>query len=81
VTDKVERGWEQQNNQYIETDAKHYKNAKVLDWYYFGTHIDQKTNFACEFGCSLRLHLTKAGAHFYTTLMINTLRTWHWLPQ
>jgi peptidoglycan/LPS O-acetylase OafA/YrhL len=79
-TDKVERPWEGQNNALILSGAKKYKNAKVLDWFYFGTHIDQHKYFACEEDCTLRLHLEPAGAHFYTTLVVNTLRKWGWLP-
>ncbi len=79
-TVKVERPWELPNNRLITSQAKRFKNAKVLDWYYFGTHIDQKKYFVCEDHCGLRLHLTQpAGARFYTNLIIDTLRKWGWL--
>ena len=80
-TVKVERPWQDGNNKIITDSTKQYKNAKVLDWHYFGTHIDQKKYFYCEFGCALRLHLTPDGRKFYTKLIIDTLRKWHWLPQ
>ncbi len=78
-TVKVERPWQDPNNKIIVDSAKHYANAKVLDWHFFGTHADQKTIFYCEFNCTLRLHLTKAGRTFYINLIINTLRKWHWM--
>src|SRR5262249_24805285 len=81
ITDKVERQWQDANNQLITSQASKYHNAKVLDWHYFGTPIDQKTYFVCEFGWHLRLHLTPAGAGFYTNLIIDTLRIWAWLPR
>jgi peptidoglycan/LPS O-acetylase OafA/YrhL len=81
MTDKVERGWEIPNNQLIESQAKNYKNAKVLDWYFFGTHANQNAIFDSEDNGGLKLHLTQPyGAKFYTNLIINTLRQWGWLP-
>ena len=81
MTDKVERGWEIPNNQLIESQAKRYTNAKVLDWYFFGTHANQNAIFDSEDNGGLKLHLTQPyGATFYTNLVINTLRKWGWLP-
>ena len=81
MTDKVERWWEIPNNQLIESQAKQYKNAKVLDWYFFGTHANQNAIFDSEDNGGLKLHLTQPyGATFYTNLVINTLRKWGWLP-
>ena len=81
MTDKVERGWEIPNNQLIESQTKQYKNAKVLDWYFFGTHANQNAIFDSEDNGGLKLHLTQPyGAKFYTNLVINTLRKWGWLP-
>ena len=80
MTDKVERPYELPNNQLIVSQTKQYPNAKVLDWYYFGTHIDQNTYFYPQENGGLRLHLTPAGARFYTNLIVNTLRDWGWLP-
>ncbi len=81
MTDKVERGWELPNNQLIESQAKLYPNAKVLDWYFFGTHANENAIFDSEDNGGLKLHLTQPyGAQFYTNLVINTLRSWGWLP-
>jgi peptidoglycan/LPS O-acetylase OafA/YrhL len=83
MTDKVEvRPWQDPNNQLITSQARNYPNAKVLDWHYFGTHIDQNTYFVPEFNGTLHMHLTQpAGAQFYTNLIIDTLRNWGWLPR
>jgi peptidoglycan/LPS O-acetylase OafA/YrhL len=70
---KVPRGWEGPNNAEINTAAKKYPNARVLDWNFFGTHNPASMFYSDQY------HLTPPGRALYARVTLEVLRDhWHW---
>lgn len=71
---KVPRSWEAPNNAMITTAAARYKNARVLDWNFFGSRNPPSYFYADQY------HLSPPGRRFYAQLTLDILRDrWRWI--